>query len=160
MASNVKKRIVLFFGEMGSGKSYLGKRYAEENDLTFVEGDRLLSPEMRARVERFLPPTKEQLDSLIESLRTNVATLARVLPRGVVVSQALYRNEHRQALIDFWGSAGYEVTCFWVRPSFRQNMDQLLSRRRGFRWVLYWLVSKPWFQSPSHPAVELLNARQ
>lgn len=128
--------------------------------MTFVEGDALLHPDMRARVEKFLPPTREQLAYLVDALQLQIAFIASAATnQGVVVSQALYRNEHRLPIIDYWKASGYDVECFWVRPGFWQNAKQLWNRRRGLRWTLYWLVSKPWFEKPDHPAVEHPNTR-
>ncbi len=154
----MKNRIVLFFGEMGSGKSYLANRYANMHAMHFIEGDLFLSPEMRARVSKFMPPTKKQLADLVGLLGRQVGRLA-LGPRGIVVSQALYRNEHRRQLIAFWEDAGYEVTCFWVKPSFLQNLKQLRARRRGIRWVLFWLASRAWFETPDHAHIVLTNER-
>ncbi len=148
----MKKTITLFFGEMGSGKSYLGQRYANLEHMTFIEGDFFLSEDMRERVEAFQYVSPDQIDELVDRLRYDIPRLAAESLNGVVVSQALYRDADRWKLIHAWQKAGFEVDLFWVKPGVRQNLKQLLSREKGWRWVAYWLMSKPFFERPTHKA--------
>lgn len=44
---NGKTKIILLIGEMGSGKSHLGRGIARDLDYLFIEGDELARPEIR-----------------------------------------------------------------------------------------------------------------
>jgi predicted kinase len=149
--------IVLLFGEMGTGKSFLGERIAEGRGYRFLEGDRYLPDDMREAVRNWRPVTPQMVDLLVTNLYRNVAYRARCDAAleagyvGAVVTQALYRDEHRRYLIAAWKRLKFEVEPIWVRPPLRQQVRQLWSRRAGARWVAYALASKPWFQRPTHP---------
>ena len=67
---------------------------------------------------------------------------------GVVVAQALYMEDHRYMLELRLARWGIEAQFIWVRVGLRQNIRQLWTRPRPLRWVLYWLMSKPFFQEP------------
>lgn len=152
------KAIVLLFGEMGSGKSYLGKQLAKDRGLRFVEGDDLLTEPIKNRAGRFLPLSKDMVQDFVHKLSADVHELLQdVSINGLVVSQALYLNEHREQLIEFWASCGYEVETVWVKTGFFQNLKQLWRRPKGIRWIAYWLLNKPAFEKPRHPAFVIHN---
>jgi gluconate kinase len=141
------KIVILLFGEMGSGKSYWGKWVAAKHGFTFIEGDNYLPDDMRARTSRFRSVTRD----MVNQLTANMAKAVLDTPGNVVISQALYQNSHRKLLLDFWEREGYEFTACWVKVGFWQNLRQLWRRPRGMRWILYWLMSKPFFEKPTHP---------
>jgi len=144
------KTIALVFGEMGAGKSYLAQKFANAHDFTFIEGDALLPVEMAERVARFKGPDAEMLEDLVWALRISGAALSRASARGIVISQALYRDCDRKKIIDFWKRSGFFVDTYWVRAPFWKNLRQLWSRERGLRWIWFWLKSKLFFQKPTH----------
>lgn len=157
--SEKKKLIILLFGEMGSGKSYLAKSCAPP-EMEFVEGDELVPEYMREAVGKFKPVTADMRKGLVKNLKYTVAKIARdTAGMGVVVSQALYRDEDRRELLDYWhNECCFAVTAYYVKTGSRwQNMRQLLKRPNGWRWVAYWLGSKPWFQEPTHSHIVLRN---
>lgn len=137
------KTILLYYGEMGSGKSYRAKTVAGWLDIPFIEGDDLMSPEMCERVGRFLPPTEEQIQELIDAVVLAVASSNHF---ELTIAQALYRKRHRDQLVTELERLGYHVQLMLVRPGFWRNLRQLWSRPRRVRWILYWLASKPWFE--------------
>lgn len=69
---------------------------------------------------------------------------------GLIVAQALYTNADRVFLKKYLELHGFNVSFFWVKSSFWRNLKQIYSRPRGLRWVLYWLLNKPFFEKPSH----------
>ena len=149
--------IVLFFGEMGAGKTYWAKEYQTEHpQLWFIEGDELVPVDMQAYVKKFKLPTKD----MVERLVLRIANLPALTPvdsqcKGFVICQALYRNGHREFLLNHWKRLGYNVQAVWIRVPFWQNIRQLLKRPQGWKWLAYWLLNKPFFQKPSHPYLEL-----
>lgn len=162
------KAVYILFGEMGSGKSY----YAVNKFVNglegpapgFLEGDSVLTPEMVERAKNFKHFTKEMVSSFIkDNLYPEIVKLLNqreVHPRypdykALVVSQALYSNQDRLDLIKMLSDNGIEVMMIWVKPPFLQNLKQLWSRPKGLKWVLYWLLNKPFFQKPTHHCITL-----
>lgn len=149
------KKITIFFGEMGCGKSYCGSRYAQKLGMDFFEGDSVVTPAMMERVSKFQPLTKEMVEEYIGVLSDCIAdkmveSELRFDFEGLVVSQALYRDEHRRSLTSFLEALGYQVRWRWVKVSAWRNMKNLLTRPNGWKWVYYWMLNKPFFQKPSH----------
>lgn len=136
--------ITILYGEMGSGKNYQGERLARKLGAQFLDGDTLLPPDLQARVKAFKPLTPEMLDRYIGE---------HVLPRLVatkdqdlVFAQALYLRGHRKIIQVWLDHHGIDCQFNLVSVPWRQNMRQLWGRPNGARWVLYWLMNKPFFQ--------------
>jgi gluconate kinase len=143
------KTVYIFFGEMGCGKTYQGSRYAERHNFKFFEGDSVITPRMLERVSKFASIPREILDEYMDVLFNAIVDNMNTCD-NLVVSQALYRNEDREALKVFLESFGYKVVMFWVVSKWHRNIEGLLTRDNGWKWVLYWLINKPFFQKPEH----------
>lgn len=148
-------KAIVLIGEMGSGKSYRGRLLAEELGYEFLEGDDFAGPEMKEAIAGFKLISKKMILEL-----TNNLALAIVgsMKEGVVVSQALYNQQNRDYLCSLLAIADVEVEFVWVKVGLWQNVKQLLSRPKGLRWIIYWLLSKPFFQAPKGARL-LLNER-
>lgn len=79
------------------------------------------------------------------------------MPKGVVVAQALYRDRNRIDLEMQLRDKGIEVEYIMIQTPFFQHMKQLWSRKSGFKWLLYGLRNKPFFQKPTHRYSIILN---
>lgn len=143
------KSIIILFGEMGTGKNYWGEKMADELGYTFFDGDTVVTQEILERVQKFKALNRQMIEKYINRLCEEVADRTDVAP-GLVVAQALYFDEDRKTLGLFLRSLGYNVRFKWVRAPFWRNLQQIYSRNNGLRWVLYWLMNKPWFQKPTH----------
>ena len=143
------KNVIILFGEMGGGKNFWGERMAQDLGYTFFDGDTVVTQEILERVQNFKALNREMVERYIDHLCEEIANRIEAAP-GLVVAQALYFDEDRKALGLFLRSLGYNVRFKWVRPTFWRNLKQIYSRDNGFRWVLYWLMNKPWFQKPTH----------
>jgi hypothetical protein len=142
---------------MGGGKSYHAQKSfvngMEGPTPQFLEGDSVLPPKMMELISNFKPLTKEMVTSFVkDNLYTEIV---KRLDTGyeydsIVVSQALYSNQNRIDLIDMLSSANIEVIMVWVKPPFWRNLKQIWSRPNGLKWVLYWLMNKPFFEKPTH----------
>ena len=141
-------KAIVLVGEMGAGKSTVGRRLAKGHGYDFVEGDDLAGPEMAAAIKDLRRITTGMVDDLVERMVDTLYIKKASGVRGVVLSQALYRKHHRDNLEFLLSRAGIEVQFIWVKPRLRQHIRQLLSRDGGWRWVAYWLLSKPFFQRP------------
>lgn len=143
------KTVYIFFGEMGCGKSYLGSRFAERHSFKFFEGDSVVPPRMMERVTKFKSITEDMLEEYMDVLADAVADEMNTCD-NLVVSQALYRDEDRKSLKIFFECLGYRVKMYWVQSRWHRNIQNLLTRQDGWKWVLYWLLNKPFFQKPTH----------
>jgi gluconate kinase len=139
-------QITILYGEMGCGKSYFGRNIAKVWGLEFLEGDSLAPPEMVDRVKnfRFLP--QEMLNKFIHVHLFEGIVKAAAGPRRLVVAQALYNRESRARLRRQLEAVGFKVAMVHIKTPFWRNLRQILRRPKGFRWAIYWLLSKPFFQ--------------
>ena len=146
-----KKEIIILFGEMGGGKNYWGEIYAYQLNYHFFDGDTVATPQMMERVSKFKPLNKEIISNYLTILTSEIINRASVSSNGLVVAQALYNNKDRISLKEKIEATGeFNVNFFWVHVPFLQNLKQIYSRPKGFRWALYWLINKPFFQKPTH----------
>lgn len=147
----MKKRIKIIFGEMGAGKNFWGERLAKGFDLEFFDGDTVAPHEMAERFHRFQPLPRRMIAHYIHEILTlEILRRARESKKGIVVAQALYRNKDRTILSSYLKAHGFDVSFYWVQAPLLQNIRQLLTRDQGHRWVLYYLMNKPWFEKPRH----------
>ena len=143
------KTVYILFGEMGCGKTYCGKNYAERHDFKFFDGDSVITPKMMEKVAKFKPLTRDMIEEYMDVLSDAIADQMGRCDH-LVVSQALYSDEDRWLLKSFLESLGYQVRMWWVKCKWHRNIDNLLTRDKGWKWVLYWLFNKPWFEKPTH----------
>lgn len=139
---------------MGAGKNYWGEALARGLGVEFFDGDTVIHPVMLGRVRNFKPITLDILaDYIYDHLLPAIikkANESKNLTTALVVAQALYDDGIRRDLSTILKDYGFEVEYFWIKTSFWKNLKQIFSRPRGFRWVIYWLMNKPFFQKPTH----------
>ncbi len=141
--------ITILFGEMGAGKNYWGEKLAQEENATFFDGDTVATPEMKDRVAKFYPLNKQLIEEFIAVLLSAIVMKADDLG-NLVVAQALYNNDDREFIEEMLSRQGFRVRFYWIKTSFWCNLKQLFSRPKGFWWVIYWLMNKPYFEKPTH----------
>ena len=91
------KMIYFLFGEMGSGKSWLAERLAEEMDITYLEGDHSLPSYLIDKIQGRRILTVDEVEDFVRHYL--IPDIQKALVTGdLVVSQALYRREHRQII--------------------------------------------------------------
>lgn len=147
----MSSRVVIFFGEMGSGKSYVGERYARDHGLCFFEGDSVVTRELLDRSGRFKPIPRGVVREFVRVLARAVTEHAHTCESPtLVVSQALYLDEDRLALAEHLKAHGLTIDWRWVRTPIWRHVAQLFSRPKGIRWIAYGLFNKLFFQPPSH----------
>jgi gluconate kinase len=138
-------KIYILYGEMGMGKNYRGERWAKELGDVFFDGDHVLPASMRKRISAFKLVTPDAIEQYIKfNLAPAILRLAKT--QNVVVAQALYLRSHREHLEWLLKGAGHEIKFIPIRVPFWQHMRQLWSRPQGWRWVLFALMNKPFFQ--------------
>lgn len=138
-------RVIILYGEMGCGKTYGSSRVARELGMSVMEGDDYIPSEMALRIARFLPVSPEMLQEYLLG-HLVPAILAWDRPGGLVVAQALYLAKHREMVAEAIRAAGHDVELRRIEAPFFRHMRQLWGRPKGFRWVLYGLLNKPFFQ--------------
>lgn len=158
----MKKTIFLLFGEMGCGKTHHGRKMALNRTRAgyharFWDADEAATPDMIECICSFKPMNRDMIMAYVNILKTAIVRKAEETDSDLIVSQALYVDEHRQQLIDHLERLGYIVNPYWVRCSFLTNAKRLLSRGRGRGWLYYWLVNKPFFQRPKHFHIVVIN---
>jgi len=131
--------IRIFYGEMGSGKSYWGKKFAEFEGINFIEGDDFLPEALKHKVDRAQLLTPEEVDSYI---RDCLIPALKKIDQPTIVSQALYRREHRKLISNNVDNVEWVL----ITAPFFQHMKQLFSRKHGFKWVVNALLSKVFFE--------------
>lgn len=145
-------RILICFGEMGSGKTFKSGLLASELGYDRLEGDGAAPTAMAEAVRTFGRIHRWMVDELVSQLIEDIDDAARdTRKKGIVVSQALYFDADRlriQRELERRGHAN--VGWVWSRPGFWRNVYQLLHRPDGFRWVSYWLRNKRFFERPTH----------
>jgi gluconate kinase len=128
------KTIFILYGEMGSGKTYEGKRNSETWGPKFFDGDDVIPIDMQECVSQFKPLSKEMLDDYIKNHLAPTIVEQCSPNDDLFVAQALYRREHRQFLNDYLTAHGCKVIFDHVYCPFWRNLKQLWSRPNGFRW--------------------------
>jgi len=142
------KTVHILFGEMGCGKTYYGSRFANTYGFKFFDGDSVITPRMLEKVSKFKGISQDILEEYMDVLSDSIAD-QMVDTECLVVSQALYRNKDRDSLKLFLECLGYRVIMWWIKTPFLQNIKSLLTRKDGWKWVMYWLLNKPFFQKPT-----------
>jgi gluconate kinase len=143
------KTVYLLFGEMGCGKTYCGSRYAETHSFKFFDGDSVVTARMMNKIINFKPLTRDMIEEYMDVLSDAIAD-QMIDCEYLVVSQALYSDEDRRSLKLFLESLGYQVRMWLIKVPLWRNVQNLLTRKNGWKWVLYWLFNKPFFQKPTH----------
>lgn len=134
---------------MGCGKTYCGSSYAKRHGFKFFDGDTVVTARMMNKVANFKPITRDIIEEYMDVLSNAIADQMADCDH-LVVSQALYSNEDRETLKTFLECLGFQVRMWWVQVSLWRNVQNLLTRKDGWKWVLYWLFNKPFFQRPTH----------
>jgi gluconate kinase len=150
------KKILILFGEMGAGKNYWGEKLANNLGYDFFDGDTVVTVEMQNKVSQFKPIARGIIVDYLFALSGAIIDKAVSCKEGLVVSQALYNDQDRILLkeaLEF--NPDNKVVFYWVQPTFTSNLKHIFSREKGFRWVLYWLMNKPWFQKPTHDYISI-----
>jgi len=153
--------IYVLFGEMGIGKNYVGERLARHLGCRFFDGDLALPPDLKEKVARIRPLSKSEIDRFVTRhlipFMHGIAVVVEGEGSDAVVAQALYMRKHRQQVVDALGGPENVKLIHLPSPSFLMHMGRLLGRRRGIRWMLLGLLSKPFFQKPRAGAAEIMN---
>jgi len=147
----MQKVLTILFGEMGSGKNYWGETMHQWSpEYPFFDGDTVVPAEMLKKVSKFQPLTRDMVKSYIDILVAETEKRMIASEKGIFLAQALYFDEDRIDIKNYFETLGYRVIMYWIKPSWWQNLWQILKRPKGVRWAIYWAFNKPYFQNPTH----------
>ena len=150
--------IYLLFGEMGVGKNYVGERMARQLGCPFFDGDDAIPDWMMWKVERFKILSLGELDRYVSDHLIPAIWSHHEPGMDLVVVQALYRRRHRQMIVERSFGRMRLVVPVWLKPpSLFTHAKRLFDRKHGLKWLLYALVTKPFFQKPDRGAVVIVN---
>lgn len=148
--------LYVLFGEMGVGKNYVGERLADFLGCEFFDGDLVVPPAMIEKVSKFEGLTLEIIDDYVYNHLIPGIDARYDRQKPLVVAQALYLNKHRQAITEHFGPQTTKLV-YLPMPSVITHMKRLYSRKNGFRWMLYGLMNKPFFEQPTSHSLVILN---
>lgn len=154
--------IWLLFGEMGVGKNYVGERLARHLGCPFFDGDDVIPDWMMWKIEKFRILSLGELDRYTSKHLIPAIYSRHELGKDLVVAQALYRRRHRRMILEGQGTLGSglvgRVVPVWLKPpSTITHAKRLLGREHGFSWLVYALVTKPFFQKPDKGTAVIVN---
>jgi gluconate kinase len=142
-------KVFFFFGEMGSGKSYTASRYAAKTPNAFyLEGDNYLPDYLLEKINKFEPISLDDLNDYVHHYLTPAIVEASKNNNLVCVAQAIYLNHHRKYIDSILKSYGLYVLWIYVKTPFISNLLNLMNRPNWFKWIMFFLKNKPFFQKP------------
>ena len=89
-----KSQLIIIFGKSGAGKTFIGKQISKNMGFHFYDGDSDLTQEVKDAINANQPFTPEMRDRLYGHLVNRTKELL-ASNENVVLSQALFKNEHR-----------------------------------------------------------------
>lgn len=132
--------LIIIFGEMAMGKNFVGKLLAEEFGFYFYDGDEALVDGQKLR-------NKEDVDSFVKNqLIPEIEKQVNKNPK-LVVSQALYFEEHRKMILDHF-KENMPVRFIHVTASSVVQRERLLQRPEADSWLSYAARSHRRFEAP------------
>jgi gluconate kinase len=157
--------IFLLFGEMGVGKNYVGKRMARQLSCPFFDGDDAIPDQMMVKIERFKILSLGELDHYVHDHLIPAIRAQAFYESDIVVAQALYRRKHRKDIVraiehdwSLYDATRNKVVPVWLKPpSLLTHIKRLLGRDHGFKWLVYALVTKLFFQRPERGTAVIVN---
>lgn len=137
--------LTILYGEMGIGKTTVGKALAKHLDVDFFDGDDLLPQNLLDKIKKNIPLTTSEVEEYVIKYITPFLKGER----NLVFAQALYRRKHRQYIQKELLLAKIPHVFVQIKyDKFWNHIKQLWSRPHGFRWILMAMISKAWFEGP------------
>lgn len=89
---------IIFYGLAGTGKSYIGKKFAEYFQLSYLEADLHIPEAMHSAIVHKQEITQTMVDEFVNHLAAYITENFGPQPQNLIVSQALYRQVNRDYL--------------------------------------------------------------
>ncbi|AYV82612.1 MAG: hypothetical protein Hyperionvirus1_191 [Hyperionvirus sp.] len=143
--------LIFVFGKMGAGKTYVAGQLAAHLNYLHYKGDNALTPS-QLRWGFF---SKNQVESYIKKqLIPQIELLLKTNNPDIVICQALYFEEHRAMITEYFKSIGEQSIFLNVVTSRKQQENQLYAR--SVVWYLYGKFNNFFFE-PSPTADKIYN---
>ena len=149
--------LTVLFGEIGIGKSTLGKKLSKKTGIKFVDGVEFLPDNLDRQLSSGIPLTKNDVDEfVIENLIPGIQKEYR--KNGtLIVAQDLYLKRHRDLINATFGIKNVRFVWLPVH-SIRTQISRLKNRTKSWLWILNAILSKYWFEKPKYStAFEIRN---
>ena len=142
-------KIYILFGKAGSGKNFVGDYLQNHYHWLHFDADQILTEEMKEYIclEKQMPA--ELIDEYMRILKIKISFFYETVTVPVVISQAMYRNKNRLALLTefpnlqfVWVTAEDEV-CYQrikrrhnhVTVNYAQKISVLFEPPVGFNYL-------------------------
>jgi gluconate kinase len=143
--------LIYLFGLPAAGKNYVGQALAEEFGYTFYDGDRDLTPEMRAAVREERSFTEAMRDRFYTALVERIAALRRERA-NLAFGQATFKERHRRLIAE----AFPDVVFVLVEADEDVRLARL-ARGGNPVTVAYARRITAFFEPPQHPHYVIRN---
>jgi len=145
-----RKTIVFTFGEIASGKSYLGSQLSNELKCAFIEGDNYL-PGFNKLIGAFL-----SVDGVMKFIKNNlIPAICETIKVNdmLIVSYAFYIKDQREFVTKYLSFLGYDVKWIYVNTPSEDVQRNLQARS-------YWFMSWTKFSELNNKYLEKPNANE
>jgi shikimate kinase len=158
-------KVYLFFGPPSSGKSYLGKRFAELKGFTFYEADDDYIPEYRERV-KVSDVEKQRVYDEFYSIVINKTRILLKQNKPVVIASAMGKNINRKRFFDEFGDTVVFVLVKSkpeilienaIKREFPKLEGRVLTKEKEESLRNHLINKLQKFEEPNFPHITILN---
>jgi len=136
---------LLLFGQIGSGKSYVGELFQRKFEIPYHDADRDLPEEMKEAIRNHQPITEEMRDGFVERIIGRMHELSQQHAQ-LCIAQALFKNRHRLRILE----AFPDLQMVWVRSNDVLIHTRLHERTGHVASQYYAQMVNPNFEEPVH----------
>jgi gluconokinase len=115
--------LLILFGLSGAGKNYVGRILRDDYGMFFYDADTDLTPEMQDAISRQERISDAARDAFFEIVVERIRQL-RSRERNLVVSQAIYKEKHRELILRNFPDAQF----VWVQAPWDAITARLTQR--------------------------------
>lgn len=129
--------LICCYGEMGKGKTTVGKLLSKMTGIPFLEGDSLIPKDVKlesnAAVDKFV------IDNLIPGIKEKL----KENNNDLIFAYATYKKEHRDLIREKFKDQVDDVIFINIDCRFEHQMKNLWNRPSGARyWIPFSVISK------------------
>lgn len=145
---------LFLFGQVGSGKTYIGELLQQRFGIPFYDADWDLPEALRNVISAHQPITEAMRTEFTAAIVRRIALLKQG-NEHFVIAQALFKNRHSEHLIQ----AFPDLTLVWVRSSPSVASRRLHDRVGHIASSYYAELVNPGFEPPTHPHALIENVQ-
>ena len=145
---------LFLFGQVGSGKTYVGELPRRRFGMPFYDADWDLPEALRNAITAHQPVTEAMRTEFTAAIVRRISLLEQG-NQHFVIAQALFKNRHREHLIQTFP----DLTLVWVRSSPSVASRRLHERVGHIASSYYAELINPGFEPPTHPHALIENVQ-